>query len=93
MQRADVRICAFDIETTKLPLQFPNAQFDQVGHGGLFMSQWCNAVCTKSKHLDKAACCRPCCMHASVFVSVSLARDQTIRPASVASLRLGCWAQ
>ena len=30
VQRADVRICAFDIETTKLPLQFPNAQFDQV---------------------------------------------------------------
>ena len=29
VQRADVRICAFDIETTKLPLQFPNAQFDQ----------------------------------------------------------------
>ena len=31
LQRAEPRICAFDIETTKLPLQFPNAEFDQVG--------------------------------------------------------------
>ena len=31
LQRAEPRICAFDIETTKLPLQFPNADFDQVG--------------------------------------------------------------
>jgi len=23
-------VCAFDIETTKLPLQFPNAEYDQV---------------------------------------------------------------
>lgn len=30
VQRAEARICAFDIETTKLPLQFPNAEFDQV---------------------------------------------------------------
>lgn len=30
LQRAEPRICAFDIETTKLPLQFPNAEFDQV---------------------------------------------------------------
>ncbi|KAK9830879.1 hypothetical protein WJX81_001263 [Elliptochloris bilobata] len=30
VQRAEPRICAFDIETTKLPLQFPNAEFDQV---------------------------------------------------------------
>ena len=29
VQRAEPRICAFDIETTKLPLQFPNAEFDQ----------------------------------------------------------------
>jgi DNA polymerase family B, exonuclease domain len=28
---AEPRICAFDIETTKLPLQFPNAEYDQVG--------------------------------------------------------------
>lgn len=27
---AEPRICAFDIETTKLPLQFPNAEYDQV---------------------------------------------------------------
>jgi hypothetical protein len=31
LQRAEPRICAFDIETTKLPLQFPNAEYDQVG--------------------------------------------------------------
>lgn len=30
IQRAEPRICAFDIETTKLPLQFPNADYDQV---------------------------------------------------------------
>ncbi|KDD76144.1 B-family DNA polymerase, partial [Helicosporidium sp. ATCC 50920] len=30
VQRAEVRVCAFDIETTKLPLQFPNAEYDQV---------------------------------------------------------------
>ena len=36
VQRADVRICAFDIETTKLPLQFPNAEFDQV------RPSWCS---------------------------------------------------
>lgn len=31
LARAEPRICAFDIETTKLPLQFPNAEYDQVG--------------------------------------------------------------
>lgn len=30
LQRAEPRICAFDIECTKLPLQFPNAEHDQV---------------------------------------------------------------
>ena len=30
LKRAEPRICAFDIETTKLPLQFPNADYDQV---------------------------------------------------------------
>lgn len=30
LQRAEVRVCAFDIETTKLPLQFPNAEYDQI---------------------------------------------------------------
>lgn len=30
LQRAEVRICAWDIETTKLPLQFPNAEYDQI---------------------------------------------------------------
>lgn len=30
LQRAEPRICAFDIETTKLPLQFPNAEYDQI---------------------------------------------------------------
>ncbi len=28
--RGEPRICAWDIETTKLPLQFPNAEYDQV---------------------------------------------------------------
>ncbi|KAF1884802.1 hypothetical protein Lal_00028689, partial [Lupinus albus] len=28
LQRAEVRICAFDIETTKLPLKFPDADYD-----------------------------------------------------------------
>ena len=27
---AEMRVCAFDIECTKLPLQFPNASYDQV---------------------------------------------------------------
>ena len=27
--RAEPRVCAFDIETTKLPLHFPNAEHDQ----------------------------------------------------------------
>ena len=27
--RAEMRVCAFDIECTKLPLQFPNAAHDQ----------------------------------------------------------------
>ncbi|GBG71096.1 hypothetical protein CBR_g8395 [Chara braunii] len=30
LQRAELRICAFDIETTKLPLKFPDASYDQV---------------------------------------------------------------
>lgn len=30
LQRAEPRIVAWDIETTKLPLQFPNAEYDQV---------------------------------------------------------------
>jgi DNA polymerase epsilon subunit 1 len=30
MQRAEVRVCAFDIETTKLPLKFPDASYDSV---------------------------------------------------------------
>ena len=29
-------VCAFDIETTKLPLQFPNAEYDQVGRGSSY---------------------------------------------------------
>ena len=36
VQRGEPRICAFDIETTKLPLQFPNAEFDQARPS----SQW-----------------------------------------------------
>ena len=28
--RADTRVCAFDIECTKLPLKFPDPSYDQV---------------------------------------------------------------
>lgn len=30
MQRAEVHVCAFDIETTKLPLKFPDAEYDSI---------------------------------------------------------------
>jgi DNA polymerase epsilon subunit 1 len=30
VQRAEPRICAFDIETTKLPLKFPDSSYDAV---------------------------------------------------------------
>ena len=30
LQRAEVHVCAFDIETTKLPLKFPDAEYDTV---------------------------------------------------------------
>ena len=30
LARGEVKVCAFDIETTKLPLKFPDAEFDQV---------------------------------------------------------------
>lgn len=30
LQRAEVRVCAFDIETTKLPLKFPDSSYDSV---------------------------------------------------------------
>ncbi|XP_027348237.1 DNA polymerase epsilon catalytic subunit A-like [Abrus precatorius] len=49
LQRAEVRICAFDIETTKLPLKFPDAEYDLVmmisymvdGHGYLIINREC----------------------------------------------------
>lgn len=47
---AEPRICAFDIETTKLPLQFPNAEYDQVslrgvGVGAGSLGSLCGAQC------------------------------------------------
>lgn len=30
LQRAEVHVCAFDIETTKLPLKFPDADYDLI---------------------------------------------------------------
>lgn len=30
LQRAEVHVCAFDIETTKLPLKFPDAAYDSI---------------------------------------------------------------
>ena len=49
LARAEPRICAFDIETTKLPLQFPNAEHDQVL---LIMVATCETARTAS-----ACCC------------------------------------
>ena len=47
LQRAEVHICAFDIETTKLPLKFPDAEYDMImmisymvdGHGYLIINR------------------------------------------------------
>lgn len=47
LQRAEVHVCAFDIETTKLPLKFPDAEYDSVmmisymvdGHGYLIINR------------------------------------------------------
>ncbi|XP_051120943.1 DNA polymerase epsilon catalytic subunit A-like [Andrographis paniculata] len=49
LQRAEVHICAFDIETTKLPLKFPDAEYDSVmmisymvdGQGYLIINREC----------------------------------------------------
>ncbi|MCO5564216.1 hypothetical protein L7F22_017874 [Adiantum nelumboides] len=49
LQRAEVCICAFDIETTKLPLKFPDASYDMVmmisymidGDGYLIVNREC----------------------------------------------------
>ncbi|KAK8480739.1 hypothetical protein V6N11_073191, partial [Hibiscus sabdariffa] len=49
LQRAEVRVCAFDIETTKLPLKFPDAEYDSVmmisymvdGQGYLIINREC----------------------------------------------------
>ena len=30
LQRAEVHVCAFDIETSKLPLKFPDAEYDMI---------------------------------------------------------------
>ncbi|GLJ44675.1 hypothetical protein SUGI_0939260 [Cryptomeria japonica] len=49
LQRAEVHVCAFDIETTKLPLKFPDAEYDMVmmisymvdGEGYLIINREC----------------------------------------------------
>ncbi|PPR80400.1 hypothetical protein GOBAR_AA40313 [Gossypium barbadense] len=49
LQRAEVRVCAFDIETTKLPLKFPDAEYDSImmisymvdGQGYLIINREC----------------------------------------------------
>nr|KAJ0201048.1 hypothetical protein LSAT_V11C600314360 [Lactuca sativa] len=49
LQRAEVHVCAFDIETTKLPLKFPDAEYDSVmmisymvdGRGYLIINREC----------------------------------------------------
>ncbi|KAM7276901.1 hypothetical protein ACFE04_018767 [Oxalis oulophora] len=51
LQRAEVHVCAFDIETTKLPLKFPDADYDMVmmisymvdGQGFLIINRECVA--------------------------------------------------
>ena len=30
LHRAEVRVCAFDIETTQLPFKFPDAEYDMI---------------------------------------------------------------
>lgn len=49
LQRAEVHVCAFDIETTKLPLKFPDPEYDMVmmisymidGQGYLIINREC----------------------------------------------------
>ncbi|KAK9279688.1 hypothetical protein L1049_013368 [Liquidambar formosana] len=49
LQRAEVHVCAFDIETTKLPLKFPDAEYDIImmisymvdGQGYLIINREC----------------------------------------------------
>nr|CAD1820134.1 unnamed protein product [Ananas comosus var. bracteatus] len=49
LQRAEVHVCAFDIETTKLPLKFPDAEYDLImmisymidGQGFLIINREC----------------------------------------------------
>ncbi|XP_049379283.1 DNA polymerase epsilon catalytic subunit A-like isoform X1 [Solanum stenotomum] len=49
LQRAEVHVCAFDIETTKLPLKFPDAEYDSImmisymvdGQGYLIINREC----------------------------------------------------
>ncbi|XP_058215283.1 DNA polymerase epsilon catalytic subunit A-like isoform X2 [Rhododendron vialii] len=49
LQRAEVHVCAFDIETTKLPLKFPDADYDLImmisymvdGQGYLIINREC----------------------------------------------------
>ncbi|GAB2214864.1 hypothetical protein Drorol1_Dr00019229 [Drosera rotundifolia] len=51
LQRAEVHVCAFDIETTKLPLKFPDAEYDLImmisymidGQGYLIINRECVA--------------------------------------------------
>ncbi|MCD7471233.1 DNA polymerase epsilon catalytic subunit A [Datura stramonium] len=51
LQRAEVHVCAFDIETTKLPLKFPDAEYDSImmisymvdGQGYLIINRECVA--------------------------------------------------
>lgn len=56
LQRAEVHVCAFDIETTKLPLKFPDAEYDSVmmisymvdGRGYLIINR---EVCRKEQEI------------------------------------------
>ena len=62
VQRADVRICAFDIETTKLPLQFPNAEFDQARPPlALLLQASLDHPSLAGMRVGPCTCMCPCC--------------------------------
>lgn len=78
LQRAEPRICAFDIETTKLPLQFPNAEYDQVKH---------NAV---QPFLRRHLTCKKPCMRQEVSCSHVAMQTASNRAFDWKTLILNC---
>jgi len=68
LKRAEPRICAFDIETTKLPLQFPNAEHDQV------------SCCHQLIRFKTLSTLKPCCSKLLFQQSLPLLSDRWRRP-------------